>query len=138
MLYMLDTNICIFLIKRQSDELMHRMRVFHTGEIGVSVVTVAELQYGVSKSEHKERNQTALQAFLLPLDIADFSFDVTVTYGHIRVELERDGQPIGPLDTMIAAQALSLDVPLVTNNTREFERVKGLRVEDWTERRTTV
>lgn len=132
MLYMLDTNICIFLIKRRSDELMHRMRVFRTGEIGVSVVTVAELQYGVSKSEHKERNQAALEAFLLPFDIADFSFDVTVTYGQIRAELERNGQPIGPLDTMIAAHAVSLDVPLVTNNTREFERVKGLRVEDWT------
>ncbi len=132
MLFMLDTNICIFLIKRRSDELIHRMRVFRTGEIGVSVVTVAELQYGVSKSEHQERNQSALEAFLLPLDTADFSFDVTVTYGHIRAELERNGQPMGPLDTMIAAHAVSLDVPLVTNNTREFERVKGLRVEDWT------
>lgn len=132
MQYMLDTNICIYLIKRRSDELLNRMRVFRTGEIGVSVVTVAELQYGVSKSQNKERNQAALEAFLLPLDIADFSFTVTVTYGDIRAQLERRGQPIGPLDTMIAAHALSLDVPLVTNNTREFERVKGLRVEDWT------
>lgn len=132
MLYMLDTNICIYLIKRRSEELLNRMRVFRTGEIGISVVTVAELQYGVSKSENKERNQAALEAFLLPLDITDFSVNVTVTYGHIRAELERNGQPIGPLDTMIAAHALSLDVPLVTNNTREFERVKGLRVEDWT------
>lgn len=132
MLYMLDTNICIYLIKRRSDELLSRMRVFRTGEIGVSVVTVAELQYGVSKSQSKERNQAALEAFLLPLDIADFSFEVTVMYGDIRAQLERQGQPIGPLDTMIAAHALSLDVPLVTNNTREFERVRGLRVEDWT------
>ena len=132
MLYMLDTNICIYLIKRRSDELLKRMRVFRTGEIGVSVVTVAELQYGVSKSQNKERNQAALETFLLPLDIADFSFTVTVAYGDIRAQLERQGQPIGPLDTMIAAHALSLDVPLVTNNAREFERVKGLRVEDWT------
>jgi len=132
MLYMLDTNICIYLIKRRSDELLSRMRVFRTGEIGVSVVTVAELQYGVSKSQNKERNQAALETFLLPLDIADFSFAVTVMYGDIRAQLERQGQPIGPLDTMIAAHALSLDVALVTNNTREFERVKGLRVEDWT------
>lgn len=106
--------------------------MFRTGEIGVSVVTVAELQYGVSKSEHKERNQAALEAFLLPLDTAEFTVDVTVNYGQIRAELERQGRPIGPLDTMIAAHALSLDVPLVTNNTREFERVTGLRVEDWT------
>ena len=129
---MLDTNICIYLIKRRSDELVKRMRVFRTGEIAVSVVTVAELQYGVSKSENKERNQAALEAFLLPLEIASFSFDETVVYGNVRAELERRGQPIGPLDTMIAAHALSLDVPLVTNNTREFERVRGLRVEDWT------
>lgn len=132
MIYMLDTNICIYLIKRRSDELLNRMRVFRTGEIGVSVVTVAELQYGVSKSQNKERNQAALEAFLLPLDIADFSFAVTVMYGDIRAHLERQGQPIGPLDTMIAAHALSLDVPLVTNKTKEFERVRGLRVEDWT------
>ena len=133
MLYMLDTNICIYLIKRPSDELLDRMRVFRTGEIGVSVVTVAELQYGVSKSQNIERNQAALEAFLLPLDIADFSFAVTVVYGDLRAQLERHGQPIGPLDTMIAAHALSLDVPLVTNNTREFERVRGLRIEDWTQ-----
>ncbi|MCY0887155.1 MAG: type II toxin-antitoxin system VapC family toxin [Alicyclobacillaceae bacterium] len=132
MLYMLDTNICIYLIKRRSNELFKRMRVFRTGEIVVSVVTVAELQYGVSKSEHKERNQAALEAFLLPLEIANFSLDETVVYGNVLAELERRGQTIGPLNTMIAAHALSLDVPLVTNNTREFERVKGLRVEDWT------
>ena len=109
------------------------MRVFRTGEIGVSVVTVAELQYGVSKSQNKERNQAALEAFLLPLDIADFSFAATVVYGDIRAQLERHGQPIGPLDMMIAAHALSLDVPLVTNNTGEFERVRGLRIEDWSQ-----
>ncbi|OFW77881.1 MAG: plasmid maintenance protein [Alicyclobacillus sp. RIFOXYA1_FULL_53_8] len=132
MLYMLDTNICIYLIKRRSDALLNRIRMFRTGEIGVSVVTVAELQFGVSKSENKERNQAALEAFLLPLDTADFTVDVAVNYGQIRAELERQGRPIGPLDTMIAAHALSLDVPLVTNNTREFERVTELRVEDWT------
>lgn len=132
MLYMLDTNICIYLIKRRSDELLKRMRVFRTGEIAVSVVTVAELQCGVSKSENKERNQAALQAFLLPLEIANFSLEETVVYGNVRADLERRGQPIGPLDTMIAAHALSLNVPLVTNNTREFERIRGLRVEDWT------
>ena len=84
MLYMLDTNICIYLIKRPSDELLDRMRVFRTGEIGVSVVTVAELQYGVSKSQNIERNQAALEAFLLPLDIADFSFipSTVVDYEH--------------------------------------------------------
>ncbi len=132
MRYMLDTNICIDLIKNRSDKLLNHMRAFHTAEIGVSVVTVAELQYGVSKSQQKERNQVALGAFLLPLDIANLSMDTTLVYGEIRAELEKQGRPIGPLDTLIAAHALSLDVPLVTNNTGEFSRVQGLRVEDWT------
>lgn len=132
MRYMLDTNICIYLIKNRSDQLLHRMRGLHTGEVGVSIVTVAELQYGVSKSQHKERNQVALEAFLLPLEIADFSVDSTVAYGEIRADLEKQGRPIGPLDTLIAAHARSLDVLLITNNTREFARVPGLRVEDWT------
>ena len=127
MRYMLDTNICIDLIKNRSDKLLNRMRAFHTAEIGVSVVTVAELQ-----SQQKERNQAALGAFLLPLDIANLSMDTTLVYGEICAELEKQGRPIGPLDTLIAAHALSLDVPLVTNNTGEFSRVQGLRVEDWT------
>lgn len=133
MLYMFDTNICIYLIIKRSDALLNRMRVFRTGEIGVSVMTVAELQYGVSESASKERNQAALEAFLLPLDIAEFTVEAAVVYGQVRAGLERQGRPIGPLDTMIAAHALSLDVPLITNNTREFERVEGLRLEDWTQ-----
>ncbi|MHB1682231.1 MAG: type II toxin-antitoxin system tRNA(fMet)-specific endonuclease VapC [Bacilli bacterium] len=132
MLYMLDTNICIYLIKNRSEVLLSRMRVFRTGEIGVSVVTVSELQYGVSKSVSKDRNQAALAAFLLPLEIAEFTVDVAVIYGQERAELERRGQSIGPLNTLIAAHALSLDIPLVTNNVREFNRVQELRVEDWT------
>ncbi|MHB1955553.1 MAG: type II toxin-antitoxin system tRNA(fMet)-specific endonuclease VapC [Sulfobacillus sp.] len=132
MRYMLDTNICIYLIKNRSEPLLQRMRGYHTGEVGVSVVTVAELQYGVSKSQLKERNQVALEAFLLPLEIANFSVDSTLAYGEIRANLEKQGRPIGPLDTLIAAHALSLNVVLVTNNTREFARVPGLCVEDWT------
>ena len=132
MRYMLDTNICIYLIKNRSDTVLNRVRGFRTAEIGVSVVTVAELQYGVAKSQQKERNQAALEAFLLPLDIANLAMETTVVYGEIRADLEKQGRPIGPLDTLIAAHALFLDVPLVTNNTREFARVEGLRVEDWT------
>ena len=132
MLYMLDTNICIYLIKNRSEVLLNRMRVFRTGEIGVSVVTVSELQYGVSKSVSKDRNQAALAAFLLPLEIAEFTVDVAVIYGQVCAELERRDRSIDPLDTLIAAHALSLDVPLVTNNVREFNRVQELRVENWT------
>jgi len=133
MLYMLDTNICIYLIKNRSEMLLNRMSLLRTGEMGVSVVTVAELQYGVSKSENRKRNQAALEAFLLPIEIAEVTVDVTVVYGQVRAELEKKGRPIGPLDMFIAAHALSLDVPLVTNNTREFERVQGLRLEDLTQ-----
>lgn len=133
MLYMLDTNSCIYLMKQRSAAVLNRMRRFRTSEIGLSVMTVAELQYGVAKSASKERNQAALEAFLLPLDIAEFTVDTALVYGQVRAELARRGLPIGPIDTLIAAHALSLDVPLVTNNTREFERVSGLRVEDWTQ-----
>lgn len=132
MQYMLDTNICIYLIKNRSDTVLARLRGFRTGEIGISVVTVAELQYGVAKSQQRERNQAALEAFLLPLDIADFVVETTVIYGEIRAHLEKQGRPLGPLDTLIATHALSLGVPLVTTNTREFARIEGLRVEDWT------
>ncbi|GGJ00712.1 ribonuclease VapC [Alicyclobacillus cellulosilyticus] len=131
MRYMLDTNICIYLIKQKSDTLLQKLRTFRLGEIGVSVVTVAELQYGVAKSLHRERNLAALQAFLLPFEVVDFNMDAAMIYGQIRADLEKEGHPIGPLDTLIAAHALSLDVPVVTNNVREFQRVKGLRVEDW-------
>ena len=133
MLYMLDTNICIYVIKRRSETVVNRMRAFRTGELGVSVMTVAELQYGVAKSVQKERNQVALGAFLLPLDIVEFTVDATVVYGRIRAESEAQGRLLGPLDTLIAAHALSLDVVLATNNTRKFERVRGLRMDDWTQ-----
>lgn len=96
------------------------------------MVTVAELQYGVSKSQQNERNQMALEALLLPLEVAEFSMDSAVVYGEIRTELEKQGRPIGPLDMLIAAHALSLNIPLVTNNVREFSGVSRLRVEDWT------
>ncbi|MGH3088573.1 MAG: PIN domain-containing protein [Rubrobacteraceae bacterium] len=106
---------------------------FEVGEIGVSVATVAELRYGVEKSARVEQNSEALDRFLLPLEIASFDLEATVSYGRIRAALERRGTPIGPLETLIAAHAISLDAALVTNNTREFERVPGLRVEDWME-----
>lgn len=111
MRYMLDTNICIYLIQNRASSVQNRMRGFRTDEIGVSVVTVAELQYGVAKSQQQERNQVALEAFLLPLDIANLALETTVVYGEIRANLKKQGRPIAPLDTLIAAHALSLDVP---------------------------
>ena len=128
---LLDTNICIYLIKRRPQEVRERFERYAVGEVGLSSITVSVLQYGVEKSRRVDQNRTALMQFLLPLVIADFDYEAAVVYGRVRAELERLGTPMGPLDTLIAAHALSLDVTLVTNNEREFSRVSDLRVENW-------
>jgi tRNA(fMet)-specific endonuclease VapC len=129
---LLDTNTCIYLIRRRPKEALQRFERFEVGEVGVSVITISELRYGVEKSTRPEQNLRALQQFLLPLEVLDFGLEATVSYGRVRASLEERGTPIGPLDTLIAAHALSLGATLVTNNTREFERVSGLQIEDWT------
>ena len=128
---LLDTNICIYLIKHRPQEVRQRFERYAVGEVGISSITVSELQFGVEKSRRVEQNRAALMQFLLPLVIANFDYESAVVYGRIRAELERLGTPMGPLDTLIAAHALSLDVTLVTNNEREFSRVSDLRVENW-------
>lgn len=129
---LLDTNTCIYLIRKRSPEALRRFEEFEVGEVGVSVITVSELRYGVEKSGRAEQNRAALEQFLLPLEVTDLGEEATKEYGRIRAALEKQGTPIGPLDALIAAHAVSLDATLVTNNTREFERVPGLTVEDWT------
>lgn len=128
---LLDTNTCIYLIRRRPREALQSFERFEVGEVGVSVITVSELRYGVEKSTRPEQNLRALEQFLLPLEVLDFGPEATVSYGRVRASLEERGMTIGPLDTLIAAHALSLGATLVTNNTREFERVSGLRIEDW-------
>ena len=128
---MLDTNICIAIIKRKPPQVLQRFAAFKVGEIGISWVTLAELEFGVAKSQHIEKNQTALEEFVLPLEIANFDRNVARVYGRIRAALERKGTPVGPLDMMIGAHALSLGATLVTNNSKEFSRIKGLTVVDW-------
>jgi tRNA(fMet)-specific endonuclease VapC len=128
---MLDTDTCIALIKRQPPELIQRLQAKAVGDVGISSVTLAELRHGVARSGRYERNRAALDQFLLPLDIAPFDELAADAYGTVRAELERNGLPIGPLDTLIAGHALSLNIVLVTHNTREFKRVKGLRLDDW-------
>jgi tRNA(fMet)-specific endonuclease VapC len=103
------------------------------GDVGLSAIAVAELQYGVRKSQHPERNQQALEQFTLPLSIAAFDHGAAIAYGVIRATLEQQGTPIGPLDRLIAAHALSLDVTLVTSHEREFARVPDLKVANWAE-----
>lgn len=131
MIVMLDTNTCIALIKRKPVHALQKFTEYQVGDIGISAVTLAELRYGVSKSQHQARNQAALDEFMLPLEVAAFDEQATVAYGVLRAALEKQGTPIDPLDTLIAAHALSLGVALVTNNTREFDRVPKLMVVDW-------
>lgn len=131
MRYLLDTNICIYVIRRRPPQVLARFQRCAVGDIGLSTVTLAELQYGVAKSAFPERNQEALTAFTLPLEILPFDAPAAAAYGPIRATLERQGTPIGAMDLLIAAHAVSLGVILVTNNPREFGRVPGLQVENW-------
>ena len=129
---LLDTNICIHVINAKPPAVLERFRQHRMGEIGLSSVVAAELAYGVAKS-CSARNRQALEMFLAPLIILPFDEAALWAYGELRAELERKGTPIGALDTMIAAHALSQQSTLVTNNTREFARVPGLPLENWVE-----
>ena len=128
---MLDTNTCIAVIKRKPLQVLRRLSAYKVGEIGISWVTLAELEFGVAKSQHVEKNQAALDEFVLPLEIANFDRETARVYGRVRATLEKKGAPIGSLDMMIGAHALSLGATLATNNTREFSRIKGLTIVDW-------
>lgn len=128
---MLDTNICIYLIKQKHLGVIKEFNKFDVGDIGVSSITVAELYYGAAKSKHKRKNQMALTKFLTPLLIAEFNFQSAVEYGKIRALLESQGTPIGALDLLIGAHALSEQVTLVTNNVKEFIRIPNLSIDNW-------
>ena len=131
MRYMLDTNICIYCIKNKPEKVLIRLQRHDPSEICISSVTYAELVYGVEKSQAKEKNRLALTLLLANIDILVFDDAAAETYGEVRAELEKQGTPIGSMDMMIAGHAKSLGYTIVTNNTREFDRVKGLKVENW-------
>ncbi|WP_347249405.1 type II toxin-antitoxin system VapC family toxin [Zoogloea sp.] len=133
--YLLDTNICIYIINRKPPEVFGHFDGLSVGEIAISSITGAELTSGVAKSG-SPRNQQALDKFLAPLDILAFDAMAMQQYGRLRTQLEKQGTPIGPLDTLIAAHALALGCTLVTNNLREFERVPGLSLENWAQDRS--
>lgn len=128
---MLDTNICIYIINARPPSVIERFSSIGVGEIGISVITLAELEYGAAKSAQPRRNREALKQFILPLEVAAFDAEATTAYGSARTALEKRGTPIGAMDLLIAAHAVSLGVTLVTNNSREFARVPGIRVENW-------
>ena len=132
MKFMLDTNICIYLIKLKQQKVLKHFQSHAVGYIGISSITLAELRYGVAKSQHIEKNRQALYEFILPLEIADFDETAAEAYGTIRAALEKVGRPIGSMDMLIGAHALALSVALITNNTKEFKRIKNLKVVDWT------
>jgi tRNA(fMet)-specific endonuclease VapC len=128
---MLDTNICVDLIRDRLPSLLERFASHAVGDIGISVITLAELEYGVSKSSRPGKNREALDQFVSPLDVAVFDRQATAVYGRLRVALEKKGHSIGSMDLLIAAHAVSLDIRLITHNVREFGRVPGLEIEDW-------
>ncbi len=131
MKYMLDTNICIYAIKQKPDTVIRRFISHDPEELCISAITYAELMHGVEKSIAVERNRIAMSLFLSPITILQFDEYAAEEYGRIKAELEKKGTPIGPMDTLIAGHAKSRGLILVTNNTREFNRVVGLTVEDW-------
>ena len=130
MRYMLDTDICIYTINERPSAVVGAFRRFQSAGLGISSVTAAELHFGVARTG-SQRNLVALRRFLATLEIAPFDATAAEVCGSMRAWLASQGTPIGPYDTLIAAHAHALGAILVTNNTREFERVPGLMVENW-------
>ena len=129
--FLLDTNVCIDLIRGRAPRVLARLRRRRIGTVGISSITLAELWHGVARSADQPRNTIALAQFCAPLEQIPFGHDAASAYGQVRAALERQGVPIGPLDTLIAAHALALRATIVTRNEREFRRVPRLRVENW-------
>jgi tRNA(fMet)-specific endonuclease VapC len=133
MRFLLDTNICIYIIKQKPLKVFKKFQTLNPLDVGVSSITIAELEYGAYKSQRQEQNRAALSQFLIPLEILPFDERATQTYGQIRAELERRGTVIGSMDMLIASQAISLGLTLVTNNVRELSQIPGLTLENWVE-----
>jgi len=129
--YMLDTNICIYIIKRKPADVIERFRRTKISKVGISSITLSELEYGIEKSSKPDQNRFALAQFLAPLEILSYDDGAAQQYGRLRSFLEKQGTPIGCLDMLIAAHALSLDCTLVTNNEKEFDRVPNLNIDNW-------
>jgi len=133
MRYLLDTNACIYIIKRSPAHVYERFKRLRVGTVGISAITYCELQFGVANSSRTDENQVALTEFLAPLEVLDFPSSAAPVYGSIRAHLQRAGTPIGNYDLLLAAHARHAGLTLVTNNTKEFERVPHLKIENWIE-----
>lgn len=130
-MYLLDTHICIFIINKRPAQVLEKLFERRNDGLFISNITVGELQYGVYHSRAVESNRMALAEFLTQFELLDFNSAAAEHYGIIREQLQSNGQTIGPYDMLIAAQALAHDLTLVTNNQREFQRIKQLKLEDW-------
>lgn len=128
--YMLDTNICIFTIKNSPSSVRNAFNQ-HQGQLCISTITLMELIFGAEKSRTPERSLSVVEGLAARLDVLEFNDSAAAHSGQVKAELAKRGTSIGPYDTQIAGHARSLGLILVTNNTKEFERVDGLRVEDW-------
>lgn len=133
MRYMLDTNICIYVIKHKPEKVFQKLQEVDPSDVCISSVTYAELVHGVEKSAAVDKNRLALSMFLANIEILNFDVNAAENYGKIRAALEKNGTPIGPLDMMIAGHAQSLGYIVVTNNMKEFKRVNNLKIENWVE-----
>ncbi len=131
MKFMLDTNICIYIIKRKPLNVIKHFSQIEISQIGISSITLSELFYGVSKSSEPQKNQMALMQFIAPLEILPYDDEAAQYYGSLRTYLERQGSPIGSLDMLIAAHALSIACILITNNEKEFIRIPNLKIDNW-------
>ena len=130
MRFLLDTNICIYALK-QNQVVLTRLLAERPIDVCLSVITEAELRTGAAKSASSTKTTRLLEHFLRPLAVLEFTSDDALAYAAVRARLEHAGTPIGPLDTLIAAQAVARKLTLVSNNEREFKRIAGLRLENW-------
>lgn len=134
-MYLLDTDICIYIINRNPRQVVEKIKKLDPHQMKLSAISLAELEYGASKSRNREKNRQALIHFASAFDILEFDDRDVEVYGLIRADLENKEQPIGPYDLQIAAQAIARDLILVTNNTKEFRRIQGMKLENWAVRR---
>ena len=133
MIYCLDTNICIYFLTGKYPSLLSKILSFNPNDIKIPAIVKAELLHGTEKSAKREENKSKIATFLLPFEIVPFDAIAAVHYGSIKAILEQASKPIGPNDLLIAATVLSLNAILVTNKIKEFSRIEGLNLENWTE-----
>jgi tRNA(fMet)-specific endonuclease VapC len=130
-MYMLDTNICIYIIKKKTEHILKQLQEKQRNGLAISSITLAELEFGNENSMYKEKNKVALMEFLTIMDIKQFDEKAAKEYGTIKKDLKDRNCLIGPLDMLIGAHAKSLNMILATNNTKEFKRIKDLKIENW-------